>query len=139
MRFDDRDERGKWLRSLLLGVSVSILITNITAMIVAYVIYCGKLDESSTAYAAGAITFISAFIGSVVTSKAVGKGRLMFSCITAIVYFGFLLILAFVLFEGKMNGVGATALLIGGAGASAGILGIRNKGAGIKRMRKMRF
>lgn len=126
MKGQPRQER-PIVRSVLIGVIVSIGIMLIAAGILSVTIESGRLAESAINYGILVILMLSSVAGSTVSTRIAGTRRLLTGVTTAIIYFVCLLACTALFFEGMYKGVGVTALVLLAGGVVPVLLSVNGR------------
>ena len=117
---------------IALGVGVSVVITLIGAMVVAWLVISERLAESAVGYGSMVILLTASLTGCLVGCGMVKSRRLMVCSICVAGYYLALLAVA-LLFGGQFEGIGVTALFVLLGGAAAVILGLVGNKSGARK------
>jgi putative membrane protein (TIGR04086 family) len=123
---------------ILLGMTISLVITLIGAFVLGWLINQEALEINSVGYGAMVILLAASFLGAL-TAKVRIKHRYLVVCLlTGVGYYLVLLGITAMFFGGQYQGMGVTlALVLAGSGA-AGLLSIKKKKSITKGYRKLR-
>ena len=97
---------------VLLGVGVSVLVTVVGAVFVAWLISSEKTGEGSMNFLPKIIHIVASSLGAWTAAGLVKKQRLQICLFTGLGYYASLLAMAALFFGGSFSGLGITALLI---------------------------
>ena len=125
----ERRNKGSAIVSASLsGVMTSVIILIAGSLSVAWLMHTERAEMESLGYWIMGLMFMSGVIGAVVVKRK-AKEKLLISCtIFAVALFLILLCAGALLFEGRMEGLGVTLLLIAGTAFATMLVGInRNK------------
>lgn len=98
--------------ALAFGTLLSLVITVSGTGILAKLVGSELLEEQSTGYGIMVILILAAYAGSLMSTQKAGRQRLIVCVSTGAVYFGILLCITALFFEGEYSGVGVKCLLI---------------------------
>ena len=115
-----------------LGVAVSMVITVAGAAVLAWLILSERMAQGAVGYGSMVILVLASLAGCLTACGAVRRRRMMVCGITGAGYYLGLLMIA-LLFGGRFQGMGVTALMVLLGGAIAVILGLAGKGSGGRR------
>ena len=94
------------------GVLSAMIITICGSALAAKLLENQWLHYDKTGYSAMAVLFLSAWIGTIVSYSRIRQNRIIVCMLFASGYFGLLLGITLMFFEGRLSGVGETAILI---------------------------
>ncbi len=125
---------------IAMGTSLAVITTVGGAAIMASLIGNESIPENAMKTGCMLIHFLSAALGSLLSAAVTKQKRLPVCIITAAAYFGILLAMTALLFEGQYQGVWLTALIIFAGGGAAVLPAFIRKGSGgrIKKLRPIR-
>ena len=125
--------------NLLIGLIISWVITLLVCTVGATMIATGNMGEENGGYCALLALLLGSFCGALVPKiKSEGKGSL-WCIVQGAAYFLSLLLAGTILFDGKLQGIGVTALVSLGGAAVTALLGKRGKKATIPLRRKYKI
>ena len=130
-------------KSIPVGLAISwamqILLTMALCLMLAALILSGKVGQEALGYSVPVIIIASAYIGAAASCKLVGHHNLVLCLSSAALYLGTLLVIALLLFDGKIGAFWVSALLmLGGAMAAMLICSAPKRGRG-ERWKKRRM
>lgn len=109
----------KWSRgtstmtnAVLWGSLASMLITLMSAMVIAWLMASEKMPEQNMGYAVMGLLLLASFCGGIIACKKQDKQRLTISLITGGAYIGILLAMGALFYDGQLTAVGETMLLV---------------------------
>ena len=121
---------------ICIGSSISVALTILGAGFVAKLISMEMLQETAIGYGAMIIILLASISGAGIAVRKVKKRMLQVSALVGVFYYVMLLAMTAILFGGKYQGMGVTALLVlAGCGVVVLIAGREKKS---KRYRKGR-
>ena len=115
-----------------LGVGVSISITVLGAMLLAWLIVSERMAETAVGYGAMLILVLSSFLGSLIGCAVIKRRRLMVCGICMAGYYLGLIMIA-LLFGGEFQGMGVTALFVALGGGITAVLGLKGNRSGVRK------
>lgn len=122
---------------IAIGTSFAIITTLGGAAILASIIGKESIPENAMKTGCMMIHFLSAALGALVSAGITKQRRLPVCIITAAAYFGIMLAMTALLFEGQYQGFWLTALIVTAGGGTAVLPAVIRKGSG-GRIRKLR-
>ena len=123
---------------IALGAGLSMLVTVVGSMLVAWLVSRESMPESAMGYGAMAILLIASALGAWLTAKRVKHRRLLVCALTGGVYYLCLLACTALFFGGQYSGMGVTALVVLAGCLSVGLMGLKGGKAPGKRGGKYR-
>ncbi len=107
------------LEVIATGVSMDLLASFILCAIMAWMIRKGSLQQNSIGYAGMVIPAVSVFLGSLTALKIGSEVKIQAIGISALGYYGILVLVSFAVFRSGIEGVIPTGLMVlSGAGAA---------------------
>lgn len=100
------------VKHLIICAGISLAITALMGMLTALLIQNEKIPEETMGYAVMVMLLLSSYIGSLIACKKQESKNLSTSVITGGVYWALLLIIGVLCFDGTLQAVGETILLI---------------------------
>lgn len=125
-------------KGIAAGIAVSLCVTLIGAMILAWLVATERMGEQTVNAGCFVILVVAALLGAVISSGAIRDKRMLVSGISAGGYYLALLGMALV-FGGKFEGLGTTALAILVGGGASLLLGLVGNKSGAHRHKFKRF
>ena len=122
---------------IAIGTSLSVITTIGGAAILAGLMGNESIQEGAIKISCAVIHFLSAALGALLSAAATKRKRLPVCIITAAAYFGIMLAMTALLFEGQYQNVLTAAVITLAGGGAAVIPGLIRKGSG-GRMKKLR-
>lgn len=107
---------------LAMGWLAEMLVTVITCMVLAMLILNGRAGWGTMGCGAMAVLFLSAYLGAAISSRLVGRRKMMVCALSGTIYLCTLLVAALLLFGGRLDSMWLPALLAAGGAALAGLL-----------------
>ena len=129
--------RGKLLRTLAVGVCVSMISLLAATFILSMLIYHERISVNGINCGTLFILMISALFGSCAAIKSYGEKRVRIGALAGLLYGVVLLGITALFFDGRYQGVVVTLFLVLGMGAVSGLVAI-NGNNGSKRKYKFR-
>lgn len=118
---------GAFLRAVGIGTGISLLCSLGGCLILAWALNGQKLDMKTLGYGVMAITFLSGIMGSIAAKNIFGEKALLLCASVAAAYFLILFGIGLLFFNGGMQGVWQTLLLILGACICVAFVGFNGK------------
>ena len=97
---------------ILEGAGISLLITVAFSGMIATAVNLCLLDFNNIGYGVMISLILASYIGCKTAVAMVKRQKMMVSLLTAAVFYCFLILTAFLMFGGNLNGAGESALLI---------------------------
>lgn len=123
---------------LFWGGAVSLVITIISAAILAKLLDAEILAWENVGYGVMALLLLSTVSGAVTAYSKIKRQRLITCLLSGVIYLGILMSITALFFGGQYDSVGVTAVLVLGGSCAAGLLGMRNGGGGKRKKSIMR-
>ena len=95
----------KGAKPIFIGVVISVLVGLLGTVLVAFLLGQGSVTEKSVGLCTKIITFVSAFLGSLVCVSQMNEKIMLYAGICNGVYFFLLAALNILAFDGRFNGV----------------------------------
>ncbi len=123
---------------LLYGTAVSMLITLLGAVVLAWLVNLEKLQWEKIGYGIMVLLLMASFCGALAAYHKIKRQRMMVCIMAGLLYLAVLASLTALFFGGQYEGVGVSGCLIAAGSCAAGILGLQAEsrgGAGKRRHR----
>ena len=124
-----------YLRTCIIGAGIGVFMTAILTCGISAVIANGIMNEDAIDYIAVVVRCISALAGITAVSRAVKGKRLIHFLITGGLYWGYLMVITALLFDGHYQGVILSLVIIIGLSAVLGFFAT-GRSSGNKKSRK---
>lgn len=107
---------------LAMGWITGMAITVATCVLIAALILNGKTGWGTMGYGTMGALLLSSYLGAAISSKLVGRRKVMVCALSGVIYLCTLFLAAFLLFGGGIESMWLPALLVAGGAALAGLL-----------------
>lgn len=112
---------------ILLGLSVSILITLVGAAVAAWMISGELTGQETLGYLSAGILLLASAAGSIVAAGRIKRMRVQSGLLSGLSYYLFLLAMTALFFGGQYQGMGVTALMVALGCTSGALVGLKGK------------
>lgn len=121
---------------LTMGVSAALLVTLLSAVLIAWMINAEYVAEQKTGYGIMIALMAAAYVGAITASMKIKRRKLLVCTLSGILYFAALLGITALFFGGQYEAVGVTGILVmGGAMLAALIHPFKDRGGKRKKHR----
>ena len=115
------------LQGIFAGTLISSLLLLALSMCGGLLIWKQIIPENVIGYVAAVIVIIPSVLGSWVTAAKAKKGKLFYAMMTALLYFGLMMLITAVFFGAQYEAVAEVAVLVAVGAVIGGVLSLKEK------------